>query len=422
MSIEEYRSNMQLCHRCSACKFIPLERITGFDHASACPSISRYHFHAYSGGGRVAIALAMLEGRLRYTKEFLKVIYNCQMCGACDVSCKYAMDMEVLEPMTELRIKCVEDGQTIPAADRRLSILRKQGTMLPGARAERGKWAEGLEVKEFTNSRAKVLYFAGCRSCFDKEMWKVARATVSLLQKAGMDVAIAGTKEACCGGRAYSMGYEDDLVRQAKTNTEMFEESGAETLVTGCSECYHTFKVLYDKLGMKMKLEVQHSTEVLDRLIREGKLIPSRKVEAKVTYHDPCHLGRLGEPFVHWQGRRVPGHMYRFEPPKVYRRGTYGVYEPPRNILKSIPGLELVEMDRTREYAWCCGSGGGVKETNPEFARWTALQRIEEAKSAGAYALVTACPGCERNFNDAAKENGEALPIYDVVELLQSSI
>jgi Fe-S oxidoreductase len=114
--------------------------------------------------------------------------------------------------------------------------------------------------------------------------------------------------------------------------------------------------------------------------------------------------------------------MYRFDPPKKYRRGTFGIFEPPRYVLKSIPGLKFVEMDRIREYSWCCGSGGGVKETNPEFAIWTAKERIEEAESTGAKAIVTVCPWCEKNFNDALKENGNTLEVLDVVELLERAI
>lgn len=218
------------------------------------------------------------------------------------------------------------------------------------------------------------------------------------------------------------MGYKEDFLRQAKHNMELFKKSGAKKLVTGCADGYHAFKVLYDKCGLKGDLEVLHTTEYLDRLIKEGKLKPSKKVMAKVTYHDPCHLGRLGEPYLHWQGKEVPGHIRLFEPPKEFRRGTYGIYEPPRDVLKSIPGLKLVEMDRIREYAWCCGAGGGVKETNPEFAQWTAQERIEEATSTGAEAIVTACPGCEQNLSKAMKDNGSGLKVYDVVELLEKAM
>ncbi len=422
MALEDYRSDMELCAKCSICKFIPLERVKGFQPVNVCPSISRYNFNAYSGGGRVNIGVAMLENRLEYTDKLLHIIYNCQMCGGCDISCKYAMDMEVLEPIYEFRIKAVEEGHTHPALEHVVNSLRKQGTMVPGSKTRRGEWAEGLDVKDFTKQKAKVVYHAGCRTSFDSDMWKVARATVTLLQKAGVDVGIGGENESCCGGRAYQMGYREDFLRQAKRNMELFQESGVETLVTGCADGYHAFKVLYDKFGLKGSLEVLHTTEYLDRLIKEGKLKPTRKVNMKVTYHDPCHLGRLGEPYIHWEGKPIPGFQRRFDPPKELRRGTYGVYEPPRDVLRSIPGLKLAEMDRIKEYAWCCGAGGGVNETNPEFARWTASERITEAESTGAEALVTACPWCIKNFSETIKENGSRLKVYDVVELLEKAI
>jgi Fe-S oxidoreductase len=111
-----------------------------------------------------------------------------------------------------------------------------------------------------------------------------------------------------------------------------------------------------------------------------------------------------------------------FDPPRVYRKGTYGVYEPPREILNSIPGVSLTEMTRIKEYSWCCGAGGGVNESNPDFARWTAKERIDEAVSTGAEALVTACPWCEKTFNEAVKASGSNLKVYDIVELLAKAI
>jgi len=422
MALEDYQGDMGMCTRCSICKFIPMEKVKGSQHTYVCPSIARYNFHAYSGGGRMAMGVAMLENRLEYSDKLLDVVYNCQMCGACDISCKYAMDMEVLEPINEIRIKCVEDGHTIPVLDKLINSLRKQDTMIPGAKAKRGEWAKGLDLKDITKQKTKVIYHAGCRVCYDKDMWKVARAAVRLLKKADVDIGIAGENESCCGGRAYQMGYKEELLNQAKQNMELIKKSGAEILVTGCADCYYAFKVLYDKFGLKDDLEVLHTTEYLARLIKEGKLKPTKKVTAKVTYHDPCHLGRLGEPYLYWEGKPVPGHIRIFDPPKEFRRGTYGVYEPPRDILKSVPGLKLVEMDRIKEYAWCCGAGGGVKETNPEFAKWTAKERIDEAESTGAEAVVTACPGCEQNFNDTIKENRSSLKVYDVVELLEKAI
>jgi Fe-S oxidoreductase len=111
-----------------------------------------------------------------------------------------------------------------------------------------------------------------------------------------------------------------------------------------------------------------------------------------------------------------------YSPPKEFRRGIYGVYQPPRDILTSIPGLKLIEMHRTKEYAWCCGAGGGVRESNPDFARWTAQERIAEAEKTGVEALVTACPGCKRSFTDVVKDNGSNLKLYDVAELVAKAV
>jgi Fe-S oxidoreductase len=161
-------------------------------------------------------------------------------------------------------------------------------------------------------------------------------------------------------------------------------------------------------------------------LIKEGKIKLTKKVPMKVTYHDPCHLGRLGEPYIHWKGveKKTLGDMLVVvhDPPKEYRRGTSGVYEPPRDVLKSIPDLRLVEMERIKEYAWCCGAGGGVIDAFPDYASWTASERLREAKATGAEAMVTACPWCQRNFKDAIKQNGDRFKVYDIVELVQQSI
>ena len=422
MALEDYRGDMEMCCRCSACKFIPMQRVKGLQYANVCPSIAKYNYHAYSGGGRLNIAAAMLKNGFNYTDKLLDIVYNCQMCGACGVSCNYAMDMEVLEPINEFRLKCVEDGQTNPALEKVINSLRKQGTMITGARGKRGDWAAGLNLKDATKEKVDVLYHAGCLTSYDKDMQKLAKATVKILQKAGVNFGIAGNAETCCGGRAYQMGYKEDFLNQAKKNMAMIKKAGIKTLVTGCADGYQAFKVLYDKYDLKGDLEVLHISEYIDKLIKDGKLKPRKKVDISVTYHDPCRLGRLGEPWIHWEGKKVPGDRFVFDPPKVYRRGIHGVYEPPRDVLKSIPGIKLTEMTRIKEYSWCCGAGGGVNESNPGFAKWTAQERIEEAGSTGAEAIVTACPWCEKNFSETIKESGGSLKVYDIVELVEKAI
>jgi len=421
MGLEQYQGDMEMCCRCSCCKWIPLQRVNGFEYAKQCPSISRYEFHSYSGGGRMDIGASMLKNGFNYTDKLLDIVYNCQMCGACGVSCNYAMDMEVLEPINEFRIKCVEDGQTNPALEKVIKGLRKQGSMVP-PKGKRGDWAKGLNLKDAGKEKVDVLYHVGCLTSFDKDMQKLARATARILKKAKVDFGIAADNETCCGGRALQMGYREDFLKQAKKNMAMIKKAGVKTVVTACADGYQAFKVLYDKYNLKGDLEVLHISEYIDRLIKDGKLKPRKKVDLSVTYHDPCRLGRLGEPWIHWEGKKIPGDRFVFDPPKVYRRGTHGVYEPPRDVLRSIPGVSLTEMIRIKEYSWCCGAGGGVIDSNPEFAKWTARERIEEAGSTGAEAIVTACPWCEKTFNDAIGETGSSMKIYDIVELVEKAI
>jgi Fe-S oxidoreductase len=397
-----------------------MQRVQGEKYTYVCPSITKYNFHSYSGGGRLNIGLAMLKKGFNYTDKLLDIVYNCQMCGACGVSCNYAMDMEVMEPIHEFRIKCVEDGKAHPALERVIADLRKQGSMVP-VTGKRGDWAQGLNLKDAAKEKVDVLYHVGCLTSYDKDMHKLARAAVKILQKAGVNFGIAGDDETCCGGRAYQMGYEQDFLNQAKKNMAMIKKAGVKTVVTSCADGYQAFKVLYDKFNFKGDLEVLHISEFVDKLIKNGKLTPRKKVDLSVTYHDPCRLGRMGEPWIHWEGKRL-SQSFVFDPPKVYRRGTYGIYEPPRDVLKSIPGIKLTEMTRIKEYAWCCGAGGGVNGSNPEFAQWTARERIEEAGSTGAEAIVTACPWCEKTFNETIKGNGYGLKVYDIVELVEKAI
>ncbi len=424
MSWQDYTHDMQRCTRCSYCKWIPYRYMRNTDFIEGCPSVARYNWHAYAAGGKFNMAYSLLKGRIDIDDTFLDVLYRCQMDGSCDVSCKVQQDIEPLQLMQELRIKCVEEGKLPQPHQTVIQGLREEDNMMQAPKSDRGKWAGDMDVKDLAIDKAEVVYHAGCRYSYDKELWPVARAGLSLLQKAGVDVGIMGADEVCCGGRAYELGCSDEMEKYAQRQLETFRAAGVSTLVTPCADCYASFKVLYDKIGKGLGIEVFHITQYLERLLKEGKLKLTKKVPLTVTYHDPCHLGRLAEPWVHWQGKevKVQGQMIVHDPPKQYRRGANGVYEIPRNILKSIPGLKLVEMYRIKEYAWCCGAGGGVIDAYPDFALWTAAERLREAGAVGAEAIVSACPWCKRNFLDAARETDNDIKVYDLIELVQKAI
>jgi len=174
----------------------------------------------------------------------------------------------------------------------------------------------------------------------------------------------------------------------------------------------------YPTYSRTPKARVFHASEFLLPLIQKGHLRLSRAVRRKVTYHDPCYLGRQSEPAQVWQGeeRRTHGVMTYFVPPKPINYGVNGVFDAPRQILRMIPGVQLVEMERIREYAFCCGGGGAVPDTHPNVARLAALQRIEEARASGAEALVTACQHCQQNL--ARWQENEPLPVMDLVDMV----
>ena len=423
MALEDFKNDALRCTRCAYCKWIPIDLIKSWRFAKGCPSIAYNDFHSYSAGGRLVTALSLLEGRIEVTDKIKDSVFQCQLCGNCDVTCKICRyDMEPLAAMHELRFKLVEDGKTIPRNDMVIEGYRKLNNMLKKPKGKRGDWAKDLEIKDLSKEKAEVVFHAGCQYSYDPELQKIAGISVGILQKAKTDFGIFGQNEGCCGGRAYHMGYKKDYAGGLNNNVAAWKKAGIKTVVTPCADCYHTFKRLYAKDGSEFR--VIHMVEFVDKLIKEGKLKFKRKINAKVTYHDPCYLGRQGEPYVAWNGKekKIFGQAVVYDPPRPRYIGAQGIYEQPRNILKAIPGLKLVEMERNREAAWCCGAGGGAKEAYPEFSRATALERIEEAESAGAEALVTACPWCEKNFMDAENGKNKKLKIYDVMELVKQAL
>jgi Fe-S oxidoreductase len=395
------------CARCSTCKWVDLWEVKDARFAKICPSSLYYLFDAYSCQGRMDLSLALIDEDLTYDDdpEILDIMYKCNSCGGCDAMCKGVQDMEPLRVMLEIRAKCVEDGQLLPQFMPIIDNLRKEDNMMMQPKADRGKWAEGLDVKDLTTEEGEVVFHAGCRPCFDEELWQVARGAVMLLKNAGVDVGIMGKDETCCGGRAYQMGYRGEFTKYAENNIEAWKNARVKTVVTTCADGYYAMKRLYPDLGSNF--EVLHITEYIDRLIKEGKVNFTKNVPMKVTYHDPCHLGR--------RLAQAPGYYVPGEP-------IMGVYEPPRDVIRSIPGVELAEMYRIKEYSWCCGAGGGVIDAYPEFNNFTATERIKEAKETGAEAIVTACSWCQRSLTDAVMSMGDKMKVIDIVELVEQAI
>jgi len=418
MALIDYKPMMERCSNCSFCKWIPFDKVKNVRFAANCPSITYNRFNTYSARGRFQMALAIVNKELTYTDKMAEITRDCCACGSCDVSdkvCRY--NLEPLEHNLELKADAIKAGKIIPVQKKIMDNLKAEHAMLPGQkRADRKHWADGLALKDVFKSKAEVLFFPGCKYSYDKKLQPVVQGGVKLLLNSGVDVGFLGAADACCGGRAYQMGFFGEFASQAKTNINAMKTAGVKLVVTPCSDCYHAFKRLYPKLGFNA--EVLHITEYLDKLVKDGKLKFSRKLDLAVTYHDPCHLGRQGEPYVAWSGqeKKILNQIHTWEPRRPRYNGAHGIYEPPRDVIKAT-GARIMEMERIREYAWCCGAGGGCSEVSPELSAWTAGERIAEAKTTGAEALATACPWCKNNFENAEDADGNGIKILDVVEL-----
>ncbi len=423
MALHEYEADMERCSQCSYCRWIPFDQIKSWRFAKGCPSVAYNNFQSYSARGRYAVGLSLLRGQSEYSDRVKDIVFKCQTCGSCDVSCKVCRyNLEPLEMIRDLKAKLVEDGQTLPQHMAVINHLKKDRNTMMQPAAERDKWVGNLAIKRLPEEKASVLFHAGCRYSYDEGLWGTVRTAVNLLLNAGVDIGIMGNAESCCGGKAYNMGYRQEFLKLAESNIKAWTRAGIKTIVTPCADCYHTFKRLYPGLGAGF--QVFHIVEYLDTLIREHKIKFTREVPLTVTYHDPCHLGRQGEPYIPWAGRekKIFNQVIVYEPKKPRYNGSQGIYDPPRNILNSIPGVKLVEMERIREYAWCCGAGGGVREGYPDYSIWTAGERVAEAKQTNAEAIVTACPWCERNFLDAQENQKEKMEVLDIVDLVQRAI
>jgi Fe-S oxidoreductase len=386
MALNDLKEFLYGCTHCGTCKDV----LNIF--SPACPAGEMYQLESYFPSGKMLIARGVAGGVLTLDDDDTRErIYACTGCLSCEQQCGVYHHQHIFEIVQALRSEAVTHGNLHPAYMVMVESLKKDDNVFGKPKAERGDWAKDLKIKDAGKEKTDVVYHAGCQLSFDPELWAVPRSAVKLLKAAGVDVGIMGAEESCCGGRAYEIGYEGEFTKYAEHFLETFNSLGVSKVVTSCSDGYSTFKKLYPKVNIEMKFETLHMVEYLDALIKDKKLKFTKKAPLKVTYHDPCHLGR---------------HL-----------GENGVYDAPRHILQSLPGIELVEMERHRENAWCCGAGAGVSQSNPEFALWTANERLQEALASGAAALVTSCPWCERNFKDAVKEFSLNIEIYDIAEI-----
>jgi len=393
-TLEDYRDSVWGCARCNHCQNQWGWNVKSAEFSEICPAFHEYRIFPYSGMGKMHIARALLEGDFDYqdAPEVVKFLYTCTTCGACEMNCQRLQDKEPLQVNEVLRALFVKDGVgPMPEHKNLIKSVKNYDNPWMQPRTQRDRWARKLPIKDLGKEKAETMLFVGCTTAFDNTQWHVAQNTVKILAKCGVDLGMLGKDEICCGSPVARIGDRETFMNLARRNIDSINKSGVKDIVAFCPGCFRALTHDYPEIPNAEKLEPQvyHTSQYFDKLIRDGKMKMTRELNMRVTWHDPCHLGR---------------HL--------------GIYDPPRRTLEAIPGIELVEMERIKDQAWCCGGGGGARTAFMDFAQKTALKRLQEAKKTGAQAVVTACPFCEQNLGDALSKMDDGLELYDLTDLL----
>jgi len=321
--------------------------------------------------------------------EPVEALWACTTCGTCELRCP--KQLKPFEAIIGLRSVLVEEGRIERTLIEALESAYTHGNPWGRGRSKRLEWSEGLDFKLKRASEGfEWLYFVGCTPAYDTRAQEVARALAILLHEAGLDFAVLGTEETCCGNEIYSMGEKGLFEELRGDNLAKFERYGVERIVTPCP---HGFNALRNLYGGEVP-NVLHHSQLLSALLDEGKLKPEKALSLNVIYHDPCFLGKRN-----------------------------GVFEEPRQVIEAIPGVELLEFERNRTRSLCCEGGGGRMWVDVPGEK-LAERRVREAAEAGANVIAVACPFCLVTLEDAVKTAGleEELKVMDISELLLVSI
>lgn len=331
------------------------------------------------------------EATFGLTEVESEEMWRCTTCGRCPQKCP--RDVKQIDDMVALRRIATGYGvfpNPIKPVRAVSGNLMTEGNPIGEERAKRADWAANLGLKTFEEG-TEFLYFADCYFAYDRRMRKIGAATVGLLKKAGVDFGILGSETSCCGESIRKTGDEEAFRRLAKSNIKAFIDRGVKKILVSSPHCYHTFKNEYPEF--RVNFEVVYISELLAELFRAGRLTVSKAYAKKITYHDPCYIGRHNS-----------------------------IYDAPREVLKRVPDLELVEMPDAREDSLCCGMGGGrMWMETPKSERFSNL-RVEQALGAGAQVLATSCPYCITAFEDsrlAVPGAEDRVEIKDLTEILQ---
>ena len=383
----EFADILHRCFRCGYCKFP--DNYQDFN----CPSYSKFRFETYSPGGRMWLLRAWLNQEIKTSPRLAEILFSCATCGNCVEHCVFPkFKDDILHAFLAAREEMVNQGIVPPAVRDYLKALQVHGNpyKLPGG--EREKWSKGLDLEPYAGQ--EYLFHAGCVGSLDERGMKMARSVVVLLKWLGVPFGVLGAGEICDGNEARSLGEKGVFQSLREQNLQAFRTLGVKKVIALSPHAYHAFKNDYPR--DPAPFEVFHYTQVLGARAKKLSGLSSAS-GLRVTYHDPCYLGRHNQE-----------------------------YQAPRRALKSVPGLQLVEMGRVKGNSFCCGGGGGNFFTDllgggPESP---ARARVREAAGTGASVLAVACPNCARMLEDAVKVQDleGKITVKEISEIIQGSI
>ena len=365
------------CQECDTCS----------GYCTVSPSFN--DIETWSSKGRTLLIKGLTNGDLSLSKKLIEIIYTCTTCGLCFAQC--AQDLQVHEVITTARRQIAEKRlipQIFNLAAKNIFETGDPSGMPP---KRRSLWMN--QMPNLTPPKtAEVLYWVGCTTATRNP--NTAKAVANILNRAKVNFTTLGEKEGCCGYVLLKTGLWNEAKKNASLVLEKVKATNAKILVTSCAGCYYTFTELYPQiLNVRIPLEVLHTSQLVEQLIKEGTIEP-KELNVKVTYHDPCSLGR-----------------------------HCGVYESPRNVLKAIPKLELVEMPLSRSRSRCCGAGGGLWSYNTEVSMNSASTRlVKDVVPLDVNLLTTCCPACYMNFRYTAIKRSIPVKVCDVMEVVERSM
>ena len=341
-----------------------------------CPVYQTLKVKTLCMRGRNRTMLGLLQGKFEITPAVVQAAFECTLCGNCDRWCS----LKNTEHTRAFREYLLKHGvEPMKEHSSLVASLKNYGNPWFQPRTARNRWTKGLNIPKAAPGKQEVLFFAGCTSAVTKPLNRSLVATAKLLQRADVKFATMGQDEPCCGSTLLRVGQTDAFEELSADNVKKFESLGIKKIITACPGCYVTLKKSFEKSGSK--IEATHAAQEIAKLIKDGKL-NIRKSTERMTYHDPCHLGRLG-----------------------------GVFEEPREIVRA--AATLVEMPNNRYESRCCGAGAGLQSAFPKLSRELASKRVAEAKATGATTLVTSCPFCETQLRTVP-----GIKVLDLLELL----